>query len=188
MARSERASFSDPVPRPVSQRSRPWCSARTATTRAVSSARRWQCGITACMRAFASSPTSTTWVRGGAPTGSGGKVGRARSPGVPVSRFSPPGLALVRLQESADGCCAHPSPFVQPVCLPSSAARPAESEAAAARWPAGVTSSRVGRTAGSGKERLGHRGRHRFAGGQVGPILGGLGTRRPLPLHSAPSA
>uniref|UniRef100_A0A8C6DZW3 Coagulation factor XII n=1 Tax=Moschus moschiferus TaxID=68415 RepID=A0A8C6DZW3_MOSMO len=39
-------------------------------------------------------------------------------------------LALVRLQESADGCCAHPSPFVQPVCLPSSAARPAESEAA----------------------------------------------------------
>nr|XP_025148709.1 coagulation factor XII isoform X5 [Bubalus bubalis]XP_025148711.1 coagulation factor XII isoform X5 [Bubalus bubalis] len=44
--------------------------------------------------------------------------------------FSPPGLALVRLQESADGCCAHPSPFVQPVCLPSTAARPAESEAA----------------------------------------------------------
>lgn len=55
---------------------------------------------------------------------------RARSPGVTVLRFSPRGLALVRLQENADGCCAHPSPFVQPVCLPSSAARPAESEAA----------------------------------------------------------
>ncbi|XP_010944496.1 coagulation factor XII [Camelus dromedarius] len=39
-------------------------------------------------------------------------------------------LALVRLQESADGCCAHSSPFVQPVCLPSSAARSAEPEAA----------------------------------------------------------
>ena len=56
-------------------------------------------------------------------------MGRARSPGVLVSRFLP-GLALVRLQENADGCCAHPSPFVQPVCLPSGAARPAESEAA----------------------------------------------------------
>ncbi|EPY77870.1 hypothetical protein CB1_000228049 [Camelus ferus] len=46
-------------------------------------------------------------------------------------------LALVRLQESADGCCAHSSPFVQPVCLPSSAARSAEPEAAlceVARW------------------------------------------------------
>ncbi|XP_057602991.1 coagulation factor XII isoform X2 [Hippopotamus amphibius kiboko] len=38
-------------------------------------------------------------------------------------------LALVRLQESAEGCCAHLSPFVQPVCLPSSTAHPAESEA-----------------------------------------------------------
>ncbi|KAM9103477.1 LOW QUALITY PROTEIN: coagulation factor XII [Megaptera novaeangliae] len=39
-------------------------------------------------------------------------------------------LALVRLQESAEGCCAHPLSFVQPVCLPNSAARPAESEPA----------------------------------------------------------
>lgn len=67
----------------------------------------------------------------GAPQrGSGERVGGARSPSVPVSCSSPLGLALVRLQESAEGCCAHPSPFVQPVCLPSSAALPAESEAA----------------------------------------------------------
>ncbi|KAM9253960.1 coagulation factor XII isoform 1-T1 [Dugong dugon] len=39
-------------------------------------------------------------------------------------------LALLRLQESADGSCARPSPYVQPVCLPSGAARPAETEAA----------------------------------------------------------
>lgn len=39
------------------------------------------------------------------------------------------GLALLRLQESADGNCVRLSPSVQPVCLPSSAARPAESEA-----------------------------------------------------------
>nr|BAX39000.1 coagulation factor XII [Felis catus] len=39
-------------------------------------------------------------------------------------------LALLRLQEREDGHCALPSPFVQPVCLPSSAARPAEAEAA----------------------------------------------------------
>nr|KAF6446656.1 coagulation factor XII [Rousettus aegyptiacus] len=38
-------------------------------------------------------------------------------------------LALLRLQESADGNCVRLSPSVQPVCLPSSAARPAESEA-----------------------------------------------------------
>ncbi|XP_006884460.1 PREDICTED: coagulation factor XII [Elephantulus edwardii] len=38
-------------------------------------------------------------------------------------------IALLRLQESADGSCAHPSPYVQPVCLPSSAAPPAEAEA-----------------------------------------------------------
>ncbi|XP_041604745.1 coagulation factor XII isoform X6 [Vulpes lagopus] len=41
-------------------------------------------------------------------------------------------LALLRLQETADGRCALPSPFVQPVCLPSGAARPAEAEAEAA--------------------------------------------------------
>ncbi|XP_045041685.2 coagulation factor XII [Desmodus rotundus] len=39
-------------------------------------------------------------------------------------------LALLRLQESADGHCAHLSPSVRPVCLPSSAADPAEPEAA----------------------------------------------------------
>ncbi|XP_032192774.1 coagulation factor XII isoform X1 [Mustela erminea] len=39
-------------------------------------------------------------------------------------------LALLRLQETADGHCALPSPFVQPVCLPSGAASPAEPEAA----------------------------------------------------------
>ncbi|XP_049503717.1 coagulation factor XII [Panthera uncia] len=39
-------------------------------------------------------------------------------------------LALLRLQEREDGHCALPSPFVQPVCLPSSAARPDEAEAA----------------------------------------------------------
>ncbi|XP_546206.3 coagulation factor XII [Canis lupus familiaris] len=41
-------------------------------------------------------------------------------------------LALLRLQETADGRCALPSPFVQPVCLPSGAARPAEAQAEAA--------------------------------------------------------
>lgn len=61
----------------------------------------------------------------------GGKGwGRAPSPGVRVSRSSPPALALLRLQETADGHCALPSPFVQPVCLPSGPARPAEPEAA----------------------------------------------------------
>uniref|UniRef100_G1PDW0 Coagulation factor XII n=1 Tax=Myotis lucifugus TaxID=59463 RepID=G1PDW0_MYOLU len=39
-------------------------------------------------------------------------------------------LALLRLQESQDGRCARRSPAVGPVCLPSSAARPAEPEAA----------------------------------------------------------
>ncbi|NP_999407.1 coagulation factor XII precursor [Sus scrofa] len=39
-------------------------------------------------------------------------------------------LALVRLKETADGCCAHPSPFVQPVCLPRSVASSAEPEGA----------------------------------------------------------
>ncbi|KAF5920565.1 hypothetical protein HPG69_012046 [Diceros bicornis minor] len=39
-------------------------------------------------------------------------------------------LALLRLQERADGTCAVLSPFVQPVCLPSGVARPAEPEAA----------------------------------------------------------
>ncbi|KAM5301710.1 coagulation factor XII isoform 3-T3 [Glossophaga mutica] len=38
-------------------------------------------------------------------------------------------LALLRLQESSDGRCAHLSPSVRPVCLPSSAANPAEPEA-----------------------------------------------------------
>lgn len=44
----------------------------------------------------------------------------------------PAWLALLRLQETADGRCALPSPFVQPVCLPSGAARPAEAQAEAA--------------------------------------------------------
>ncbi|XP_014447258.1 coagulation factor XII [Tupaia chinensis] len=39
-------------------------------------------------------------------------------------------LALLRLQESADGSCALLSPYVQPVCLPSDANPPAESDAA----------------------------------------------------------
>ncbi|XP_066197560.1 coagulation factor XII isoform X1 [Saccopteryx leptura] len=39
-------------------------------------------------------------------------------------------LALLRLQETADGSCARLSPSVRPVCLPSSAAHPAEPEAA----------------------------------------------------------
>ncbi|XP_045432495.1 coagulation factor XII [Pipistrellus kuhlii] len=39
-------------------------------------------------------------------------------------------LALLHLQEREDGSCAHPSPTVGPVCLPSSAARPTEPEAA----------------------------------------------------------
>ncbi|XP_029798614.1 coagulation factor XII isoform X2 [Suricata suricatta] len=39
-------------------------------------------------------------------------------------------LALLRLQEREDGHCALLSPFIQPVCLPSSAARTAETEAA----------------------------------------------------------
>ncbi|XP_054573755.1 coagulation factor XII [Eptesicus fuscus] len=39
-------------------------------------------------------------------------------------------LALLRLQEREDGSCARPSPSVGPVCLPSSAARPTEPEAA----------------------------------------------------------
>ncbi|XP_019511085.1 PREDICTED: coagulation factor XII isoform X1 [Hipposideros armiger] len=39
-------------------------------------------------------------------------------------------LALLHLQESADGSCARPSPSVQPLCLPSSAAYSAEHEAA----------------------------------------------------------
>ena len=48
-----------------------------------------------------------------------------------------------------------------------------------ARWPAGVTSSRVGRTAGNGKEASGHRGRQeKPVGGQVGPIWWVVGTRR----------
>ncbi|XP_054424000.1 coagulation factor XII [Pteronotus mesoamericanus] len=38
-------------------------------------------------------------------------------------------LALVRLQESADGRCARLSPSVRPVCLPSSASDPTEPEA-----------------------------------------------------------
>ncbi|XP_008576423.1 PREDICTED: coagulation factor XII [Galeopterus variegatus] len=38
-------------------------------------------------------------------------------------------LALLRLQESADGSCALLTPYVQPVCLPSGAALPAEPEA-----------------------------------------------------------
>ncbi|XP_006873517.1 PREDICTED: coagulation factor XII [Chrysochloris asiatica] len=39
-------------------------------------------------------------------------------------------LALLRLRESADGSCALLSPYVQPVCLPSGAARSTEPEAA----------------------------------------------------------
>nr|XP_020140431.1 coagulation factor XII isoform X2 [Microcebus murinus] len=39
-------------------------------------------------------------------------------------------LALLRLQESADGSCALPSDYVQPVCLPSGAAPQAELQAA----------------------------------------------------------
>lgn len=39
-------------------------------------------------------------------------------------------LALLHLQESADGSCARPSPSVQPLCLPSSAAYSAEHQAA----------------------------------------------------------
>uniref|UniRef100_A0A8C5K274 Coagulation factor XII n=1 Tax=Jaculus jaculus TaxID=51337 RepID=A0A8C5K274_JACJA len=39
-------------------------------------------------------------------------------------------LALVRLQESEDGSCALMSPYVQPVCLPGSAAPPSQPEAA----------------------------------------------------------
>ncbi|KAF6280625.1 coagulation factor XII [Rhinolophus ferrumequinum] len=39
-------------------------------------------------------------------------------------------LALLHLQENADGSCARLSPSVQPVCLPSSAADPAQPEAA----------------------------------------------------------
>ncbi|XP_064135259.1 coagulation factor XII [Loxodonta africana] len=39
-------------------------------------------------------------------------------------------LALLRLQESPDGSCARLSPYVQPVCLPRDATRPAEPEAA----------------------------------------------------------
>ncbi|XP_004401467.1 PREDICTED: coagulation factor XII [Odobenus rosmarus divergens] len=39
-------------------------------------------------------------------------------------------LALLRLQERADGQCALPSHFVQPVCLPSGATSPTEPEAA----------------------------------------------------------
>ncbi|KAG8513118.1 Coagulation factor XII [Galemys pyrenaicus] len=35
-------------------------------------------------------------------------------------------LALLRLQERADGSCALLSPYVQPVCLPNGAARPTE--------------------------------------------------------------
>ncbi|XP_042638483.1 coagulation factor XII [Orycteropus afer afer] len=35
-------------------------------------------------------------------------------------------IALLRLQESADGSCARPSPYVQLVCLPSGAERPPE--------------------------------------------------------------
>ncbi|XP_035869869.1 coagulation factor XII isoform X2 [Phyllostomus discolor] len=38
-------------------------------------------------------------------------------------------LALLRLQESSDGRCANLSPSVRPVCLPSSAGNPAETEA-----------------------------------------------------------
>ncbi|XP_048190051.1 coagulation factor XII [Perognathus longimembris pacificus] len=38
-------------------------------------------------------------------------------------------LALLRLQEGADGHCAHLSPFVQPVCLPSGPAPPSEAQA-----------------------------------------------------------
>ncbi|XP_045686186.1 coagulation factor XII isoform X2 [Phyllostomus hastatus] len=38
-------------------------------------------------------------------------------------------LALLRLHESSDGRCAHLSPSVRPVCLPSSAGNPAETEA-----------------------------------------------------------
>lgn len=53
--------------------------------------------------------------------GQGKKVGRAQSTGSSVSHSFPPGLALLLLQESADGRCALPSPFVQPVCLPSHA-------------------------------------------------------------------
>ncbi|KAM6222852.1 coagulation factor XII [Rhynchocyon petersi] len=37
-------------------------------------------------------------------------------------------LALIRLQERADGSCAQLSPYVQPVCLPSGDAPPAEPE------------------------------------------------------------
>ncbi|XP_002744557.2 coagulation factor XII isoform X1 [Callithrix jacchus] len=39
-------------------------------------------------------------------------------------------LALLRLQEDADGSCALLSPYVQPVCLPSSATRPSQPEPA----------------------------------------------------------
>lgn len=53
--------------------------------------------------------------------GQGKKVGRAQSTGSSDSHSFPPGLALLLLQESADGRCALPSPFVQPVCLPSHA-------------------------------------------------------------------
>lgn len=36
------------------------------------------------------------------------------------------GVALVRLQEGKSNSCAIMSPYVQPVCLPSSAAPPSE--------------------------------------------------------------
>lgn len=55
---------------------------------------------------------------------------RARSPASRASHSSLLGLALLHLQESADGSCVRPSPSVQPLCLPSSAAYSTEHEAA----------------------------------------------------------
>lgn len=56
--------------------------------------------------------------------------GEGLEPGVSASHSFLPWLALLHLQESADGRCARLSPSVQPVCLPSSVADPAQPEAA----------------------------------------------------------
>ena len=120
----------------------------------MSSAKRWQCAPTACTSPTHPRPTSTTWVRGGAPRGSEEGWAGLRSPSIPGSLSSRAGLALVRLKETADGCCAHPSPFVQPVCLPRSVASSAEPEGALCEVAGWGHQFEGIRTAGSGGRLL----------------------------------
>lgn len=111
----------------------------------------------------------------GAPRGGRGNWEEGSEAGVRASRSPrpPPGLALLRLQEREDGSCARPSPSVGPVCLPSSAARPTEPEAALCEV-AGWGHQFEGRQNRRGREGdLWHRGRQEKPAAWVSPGTGG---------------